>query len=686
MGELIRSFTIGRNLLKRTITESASAASSAIKRAEAGVNLTTLKRDDNGAYNIVRDLISLAGILAKDGTECRVTPLGEIYKRLNALNEDDSWRWLITRTLWLYTVPNGTNVAVNRVAAELGVSFSFFQQVLGLLWHLSALSGVERYLSYEELCLLFDDDRNWQLSSQELFKKLLTLREGSNFSASTRSLLEDLETQYQVPRDNLNTVLNKAFQQTGLFDYKRTGGRNTGISLSGTLDRVLHGRIRFVLDHAAHWTAPTDWSAYLQPRAEDLPEDVSSLVTEVVEEEPPSEPITDLATSANEAFREAGLRFDEELVRRFAASLLAKRFVILTGLSGSGKTKLAQAFASWLSPSHSGGGRHCEVVPVGADWTAKESSLGYADAINVGKYVRTTPIIDLLLRAQGDPEWPYFLVLDEMNLSHVERYFADFLSAIESGEEIPLHTGLSAIDGVPPMIALPHNLFIIGTVNVDETTYVFSPKVLDRSNSIEFRVRPDQMLGFLNVSAPVTLQGLRGGGARFARSFVVESARTNVETSSRDRIIAEISLFFGVLATFGNEFGFRTANEITRFVYFHQQITSGSWDVERAIDAQLCQKLLPRLNGSRRRIEPVLCALATLCHRPHVWNDGERLLMNRTTLFEDATAAGRLEESLHPLLTPTSFSDPPSYPITFAKISRMLTRLATEGFTSFAEA
>jgi MoxR-like ATPase len=672
--------------LKRTLAESASAASSAIKRAEAGINLTNLKRDDNGAYNIVRDLISFAGILAKDGTDCRVTPLGEIYKRLNALNEEDSWRWLVTRTLWLYTVPNGTNVAVNRVAANLGVSFSFFQLVLGLLWHLSALSGEDRYLSYEELCILFDDDQNWQLSSQDLFKRLLDSRAAGGHSTSNRGLLEDLEGQYQVPRDNLNTVLNKAFQQTGLFDYRRASGRNTGISLSGTLDRVLHGRIRFVLDHAASWNNTTDWSEYLQPRSEDLPEDVSALVTEPAEEEPSNEPIAELAVAATAAFRDAGLRFDEELVRRFAASLLAKRFVILTGLSGSGKTKLAQAFAAWLSPSHPGSGRHFEVVPVGADWTAKESSLGYADAINVGKYVRTTPILDLILKAHSDPELPYFLVLDEMNLSHVERYFADFLSAIESGEEIPLHSGLSAIDGVPPTIALPLNLFIIGTVNVDETTYVFSPKVLDRSNSIEFRVRPDQMLGFLNDPSTVALQSLRGGGVKFSKSFVVESARTNVESDSKDRIVAELSLFFDVLTSFGNEFGFRTANEITRFVYFHQQTTEGSWDVDRAIDAQLCQKLLPRLNGSRRRIEPVLCALAVLCYRQHVWSDVERQLTNRADLLTDATTAGRLDEALHPLLSPSNFSDPPSYPLTFDKIARMLTRLATEGFTSFAEA
>ena len=192
---------------------------------------------------------------------------------------------------------------------------------------------------------------------------------------------------------------------------------------------------------------------------------------------------------------------------------------------------------------------------------------------------------------------------------------------------------------------------------------------------------------FLNSSAAaVALQSLRGGGARFAKSFVVESARTNVQSNSKDRIISELSLFFEVLTNFGNEFGFRTASEIVRFVYFHKQITPDSWDINRAIDAQLCQKLLPRLMALRRRIEPVLCALAVLSYRRRVWDEGERELANRNLLIDEAMSAGRLDESVHPLLTPNNYKEAPMYPLTFSKISRMLTRLATEGFTSFAEA
>ena len=73
------------------------------------------------------------------------------------------------------------------------------------------------------------------------------------------------------------------------------------------------------------------------------------------------------------------------------------------------------------------------MIPVGADWTNREPLLGYPNALNVGEYIRPeSGALDLILNAQADSKNPYFLILDEMNMSHVERYFADFLSAMES--------------------------------------------------------------------------------------------------------------------------------------------------------------------------------------------------------------------------------------------------------------
>jgi hypothetical protein len=137
----------------------------------------------------------------------------------------------------------------------------------------------------------------------------------------------------------------------------------------------------------------------------------------------------------------ANLAFSQSLCKRLIASLLSKRFCVLTGLAGSGKTKLAESFATWISASDE---QYC-VVAVGADWTSNENLLGYADALREGQYcLPSNGVLELILKASNDRERPYFLILDEMNLSHVERYFADFLSAIESdNSKLALHSSSS---------------------------------------------------------------------------------------------------------------------------------------------------------------------------------------------------------------------------------------------------
>ena len=135
------------------------------------------------------------------------------------------------------------------------------------------------------------------------------------------------------------------------------------------------------------------------------------------------------------------------------------------------------------------------VVPVRPDWVDNRGLLGYLNPLT-DKY-STTPFLKLLLRAHDEEQrarnadekpHPFFVILDEMNLARVEHYFSDFLSALESGEDIPLHESGEAEAGpqVPRKLKVPGNVLFTGTVNVDETTYMFSPKVLDRAFTIEF--------------------------------------------------------------------------------------------------------------------------------------------------------------------------------------------------------
>ena len=314
----------------------------------------------------------------------------------------------------------------------------------------------------------------------------------------------------------------------------------------------------------------------------------------------------------------AGLRISDGLLLRIAASLLAKRFLILTGLSGSGKTKLAHSFAAWISESED---QYC-LVAVGADWTTNENVVGYQDALQTGVYRKpANGALDVILRAESDPARPYFLILDEMNLSHVERYFADILSAVESGQEIALHSAVVSLKAneddplpVPPKLRLPDNLFIVGTVNVDETTYMFSPKVLDRANVIEFRATADDIAAFLDTPSKVDMTALAGKGTAFGPVFVTEaSTDAQLDGATAADLKARLTEIFGALAPIGAEFGFRTAYEITRFTHFHAKLSGEGWQFKDALGAQVLQKLLPKLHGSERRLGPVLKALEAFC-------------------------------------------------------------------------
>ncbi len=257
------------------------------------------------------------------------------------------------------------------------------------------------------------------------------------------------------------------------------------------------------------------------------------------------------------------------------------------------------------------------IVPVGANWTDNTNIIGYYNVIT-NEY-QSTPAYDFIQKAENDSGNPYFLILDEMNLSHVERYFADFLSAIESKEEIPLY-------GEDRTIKLPENIFIIGTVNVDETTYMFSPKVLDRANTIEFNTLDaiDYMNNNINTDD-------FNGNIEYLQSPLIDSdiSNLNIEelkdilfnisyegNSLWDILANELTIFQKTLKSSGFDFGFRVINEILRFmiVSWKYENSPTEWDNwQRYFDAQIKQKILPKLHGSEKAIGEVLIKLFNNC-------------------------------------------------------------------------
>ena len=351
------------------------------------------------------------------------------------------------------------------------------------------------------------------------------------------------------------------------------------------------------------------------------------------------------------AIKSSGLIYKKQFISRFVISLMTKPFVILSGLSGSGKTQLAIAFTKAISADFQ---KQVRIVPVGADWTNREPLLGYPNGLKEGSYVQPdSNVLQLILDAAEDPTHPYFLILDEMNLSYVERYFADFLSALESKEAIPLwKKSGSEDDEVPEAISLPKNLFIIGTINVDETTYMFSPKVLDRANVLEFKIDYDDMMGYLDSAPDVDLDKIEGSISDYAELFV-ECAQEKVASgfaASEDTLLS----FFKELKVVNAEFGYRSAAEIGRFVALATDL--GGMKEEDAIDAAIVQKMLPKLHGSQKKLTPFLKALWKLCD----------------------TSVELKHDSVVSVST--------IYKLSADKLIRMFKSAYENGFTSFAEA
>jgi len=406
------------------------------------------------------------------------------------------------------------------------------------------------------------------------------------------------------------------------------------------------------------------------PSAETINEDLNQIIDQyhriidniddIIPEPEPKNPINFETKSFIEALDKSGLQYSEKLITRFIASLLTKPFLILTGLSGSGKTKLAQAFAQWICEDES----QYKLIPVGADWTNREPLLGYPNSLEPDKYVKPdSDVLDLIIQANKQPSLPHFLILDEMNLSIVERYFADFLSVMESKKEIPLFPKGSVNNGVPASLGIPENLFIIGTVNIDETTNMFSPKVLDRANTIEFRVTSQEMQAFLNSASEIDMEALTGKGAASAYSFLKMATNKWSSPADIDTIKETLIQFFDELKKTGAEFGYRSAVEILRLIH-HLSVLDNSFTTNDKMDIAIMQKLLPKLHGSRRKICPILETLGGFC------------LEENGNIVKDVFEKADFDYDAQEVL----------YPLSLEKITRMYRGAVENGFASFAEA
>ena len=319
---------------------------------------------------------------------------------------------------------------------------------------------------------------------------------------------------------------------------------------------------------------------------------------------PPTIPVEEIET----AIRDLGGHYPNGEVRRFHAALNFldhKHFVILSGLSGTGKTQLALKYARAVHGliSNTATDPLLFECPVRPEWTDPSGLTGYYDVLT-NRYVVPT-FLEAVLVATAHRESPVFVILDEMNLARVEYYLSDVLSAIETGGALQLHSNGVPLEGttgasVRAEMPLPSNLFIIGTINVDESTNPVSDKVLDRASVIDM--------------SSVDLPGF----------MTLLSARYPELQNAKDASEPKLTEIHGLMEQHGLGFGYRVIEEFVRYHAFDAQHIKNTAD--SVTDQLLVQKVLVKLRGAERQ-RPLLNALDKACEGlPHAQAYVRRLL------------------------------------------------------------
>lgn len=351
--------------------------------------------------------------------------------------------------------------------------------------------------------------------------------------------------------------------------------------------------------------------------------------------------------------------------RSILGAVKTKPFVLFAGLSGSGKSRLVRTLAfrtcsdaSLRSDSRKPG--NFEIIPVRPNWHDSSELIGYVSRINGVRYV-STAFLRFLIKAWKFRRVPFFLCLDEMNLAPVEQYFAEYLSIVEtrvkdgesvrtdyllskdSFEDSSVYDALLSDLGVNDMglfengIALPPNLVVVGTVNMDETTHSFSRKVLDRAMTIEMnKVDLHEGLeeGKLDWDYPESFISPTAALGKYTEGLEVRNLFD--EATDVLKYLVNINEYLD-----GSPFkiAYRVRDEFLIYCYYTSLFAGKpeTW-LDTALDEMTVMKILSRIEG-------------------------------------DEAKTGKLLENLDPFL-------PESAPLSRSKVREMRKRLAS-GYTSF---
>ena len=350
----------------------------------------------------------------------------------------------------------------------------------------------------------------------------------------------------------------------------------------------------------------------------------------------------------------------------FYLAMMASPLVILSGISGTGKSLLPRKFAERTKSSF-------QSIAVQPQWSDNSDLFGYVPTLAPNAFVEGR-LVQSLLDAKNNPSKLVIAVLDEMNLAPVEHYFSDFLSITETRarrggviETDPLPIELpkarsEGIDEFAPLrgIGLPHNLRVIGTANMDESTHSFSPKVLDRAFTIEFD-DPDLTV-FASGAAPsaLTFESLASMIVDVGNAITIREASATSQPMFEEvaQLLADVQ---DMLSPTGVKFGYRTRDAILLYMHFWEKLgISDIVTASAALDFCILQKVLPKIAGSGD-------ALAEALTKLQAWLEKDR--------------SAKSEGEAEPSLTTLRFTEP--FMRSAKKVERMIAQLESDGATHY---
>lgn len=303
----------------------------------------------------------------------------------------------------------------------------------------------------------------------------------------------------------------------------------------------------------------------------------------------------------------SGYVYTEKDLVNFHVAMKSSTLVILSGMSGTGKSKLFSLYGESLGlPSE----EIC-MIPVRPSWTDDTDILGYLDTTTMLYRAADTGLVDTLRDASQNPDKLYLICFDEMNLARVEHYFSQFLSVLENpvGKRFlqlynpELEGRVYNANEYPSRIELGKNLLFVGTVNLDESTFHFSDKVLDRANVIRFHRCSFTELKKCSLEAPPKQEVLPTISTTAYLSFQNIEKRAIALTDQEIAFLSDLDALLDETKT-DCGIGFRILRQIDDYL---KNVPQGaSLTHGEAFDLQIAQRVLTKLRGSREQLQDLL--------------------------------------------------------------------------------